>query len=39
MDESLEEGALRELKEETNIDNIYGAALYLGDVNRDRVQG
>jgi len=35
MDESLEEGALRELKEETNIDNIYGAALYLGDVNRD----
>jgi len=36
MDESLEEGALRELKEETNIDNIYMEQLYTwGDVNRD----
>jgi len=40
MDESLEEGALRELKEETNIDNIYMEQLYTwGDVNRIRVQG
>lgn len=36
MDESLEEGALRELKEETNIDNIYMEQLYTwGDVDRD----
>lgn len=36
MDESLDEAALRELKEETNIDNIYMEQLYTwGDVNRD----
>ncbi|MGI6085642.1 MAG: NUDIX hydrolase [Acetivibrionales bacterium] len=36
MDESLEEAALRELKEETNIDNIYMEQLYTwGDVGRD----
>ena len=37
MDESLEEAALRELKEETNIDNIYMEQLYSwGDVGRDK---
>ncbi|NMA67618.1 MAG: NUDIX hydrolase [Clostridiaceae bacterium] len=36
MNESLEEAALRELKEETNIDNIYMEQLYTwGDVDRD----
>lgn len=36
MDESLEEAALRELKEETNIDTIYMEQLYTsGDVGRD----
>lgn len=36
MDESLDEGAYRELKEETNIDNIYMEQLYTwGDVGRD----
>lgn len=36
MDESLNEAALRELKEETNIDNIYIEQLYSwGDVGRD----
>jgi 8-oxo-dGTP diphosphatase len=36
MQESLEEAALRELKEETNIDNIYMEQLYTwGDVGRD----
>lgn len=36
MDESLDQGALRELKEETNIDNIYMEQLYTwGDVGRD----
>ncbi|MDF2804881.1 MAG: ADP-ribose pyrophosphatase [Anaerocolumna sp.] len=36
MDESLEEAALRELKEETNIDNIYMEQLYTsGEVGRD----
>ncbi|MBP7176797.1 MAG: NUDIX hydrolase [Thermoclostridium sp.] len=36
MDESLDEAALRELKEETNIDKIYMEQLYTwGDVNRD----
>lgn len=36
MDESLDQGALRELKEETNIDNIYMEQLYTwGDVDRD----
>ena len=36
MDESMEEAALRELKEETNIDNIYMEQLYTwGDVGRD----
>jgi len=36
MDESLDEAALRELKEETNIDNIYMEQLYTwGDVGRD----
>lgn len=36
MDESLDEGALRELKEETNIDKIYMEQLYTwGDVGRD----
>lgn len=34
--ESLEEAAIRELKSETNIDNIYMEQLYtFGDVNRD----
>lgn len=37
MDESLEEAALRELKEETNVDNIYIEQLYTwGDVGRDK---
>ena len=38
MDESLEEAALRELKEETNIDNVYMTEqLYSwGDVGRDK---
>lgn len=36
MDESLDEAAQRELKEETNIDNIYMEQLYTwGDVDRD----
>lgn len=36
MDESLDQAALRELKEETNIDNIYMEQLYTwGDVGRD----
>lgn len=36
MDESLDEAALRELKEETNIDDIYMEQLYTwGDVTRD----
>jgi 8-oxo-dGTP diphosphatase len=36
MDESLDAAALRELKEETNIDDIYMEQLYTwGDVNRD----
>jgi ADP-ribose pyrophosphatase YjhB (NUDIX family) len=36
MNESLDEAALRELKEETNIDNIYMEQLYTwGDVDRD----
>ncbi len=36
MDENIDEGALRELKEETNIDNIYMEQLYTwGDVGRD----
>lgn len=36
MDENLEEAAKRELKEETNIDNIYLEQLYTyGDVGRD----
>ena len=36
MDESLDEAALRELKEETNIDKIYMEQLYTwGDVSRD----
>lgn len=36
MDESLDEAALRELKEETNIDGIYMEQLYTwGDVARD----
>lgn len=36
MNESLDEAALRELKEETNIDNIYMEQLYTwGDVGRD----
>lgn len=35
-DESLEEGALRKLKEETGIDNIYTEQLYtFGEINRD----
>lgn len=37
MDESLEEAALRELKEETNVDNVYIEQLYSwGDVGRDK---
>ena len=37
IDESLDEAAKRELKEETNIDNIYMEQLYTwGDVDRDR---
>lgn len=36
MDESLDEAAVRELKEETNIDEIYMEQLYTwGDVSRD----
>lgn len=36
MDENLEAAALRELKEETNIDNVYIEQLYTyGDVGRD----
>lgn len=36
MDESLEEAAVRELKEETNIDNVYMEQLYTwGEVDRD----
>ncbi len=36
MDENLDEAALRELKEETNIDNLYMEQLYTwGDVGRD----
>lgn len=36
MNESLDQAALRELKEETNIDNIYMEQLYTwGDVDRD----
>jgi 8-oxo-dGTP diphosphatase len=36
MDESLEQAAARELKEETNIDNIYMEQLYTwGEVDRD----
>ena len=36
IDESLEEAARRELKEETNVENIYMEQLYTwGDVNRD----
>ncbi len=36
MDESLDKAALRELKEETNIDDIYMEQLYTwGDVGRD----
>ena len=36
MNESLDEAVLRELKEETNIDNIYMEQLYTwGEVNRD----
>ncbi|MGE5631204.1 MAG: NUDIX hydrolase [Caulobacteraceae bacterium] len=36
MDESLDQAALRELKEETNIDDIYMEQLYTwGDVGRD----
>lgn len=36
VDESLDEAALRELKEETNIDDIYMEQLYTwGDVGRD----
>ena len=35
-DESLEEGALRKLKEETGIDNVYTEQLYtFGEINRD----
>lgn len=35
-DESLDEAALRELKTETNIDNVYMEQLYTwGDINRD----
>ena len=36
MDESLEEGCIRKLKEETGIDNVYMEQLYsFGEVNRD----
>lgn len=36
MDESLEEGAIRKLKEETGIENVYLEQLYtFGEVNRD----
>ena len=36
MNEGLEEGALRKLKEETGIDNVYLEQLYtFGEVNRD----
>lgn len=35
-DESLEDGAIRKLKEETGIDNVYTEQLYtFGEVNRD----
>ncbi|MDF2879623.1 MAG: ADP-ribose pyrophosphatase [Clostridiaceae bacterium] len=36
MDESLDEAAMRELREETNVENIYMEQLYTwGNVNRD----
>lgn len=36
MDESIKESAYRELKEETNLENVYMEQLYTwGDVNRD----
>lgn len=36
MDESLEEGAIRKLKDETGIDNVYMEQLYtFGEINRD----
>ena len=36
MDESLEEGSIRKLKDETGIDNVYMEQLYsFGEVNRD----
>lgn len=36
LNESLEEGAIRKLKEETGIDNVYIEQLYsFGDINRD----
>jgi len=36
VDESLEEGCIRKLKEETGIDNVYMEQLYsFGEVNRD----
>ena len=36
MDESLEDGAIRKLKDETGIDNVYMEQLYsFGEVNRD----
>ena len=36
LNESLQEGAKRELKEETNVENVYLEQLYTyGDVNRD----
>lgn len=36
MDESLDEGAIRKLKEETGIENVYMEQLFsFGDVNRD----
>lgn len=36
MDESLEEGAIRRLREETGIDNVYIEQLYtFGEVERD----
>ena len=36
IDESLEEGAIRKLKDETGIDNVYMEQLYsFGEVNRD----
>lgn len=37
MEESLEEGAKKKLKEKTGIDNVYTEQLYtFGDVNRDK---